>query len=436
LIDLMGGGKAPYVLVAQLPPTAEEVARAKLTDEQRAKLGGGVPGTARLIEQAPIERWKDWLTFHFLSNHASALPSDIDDANFAFYGTALSGQPQQRPRWKRGISAVESQLGELLGQIYARRYFPPANRRAMGQLVGNLRQALAANLEGIKWMGPETRREAEAKLAAFTTKIGAPTRFKQYEGLVISATDPLANRMAAEKWGNDYYLARIGKPVDRSEWMMLPQNVNAYYYASFNEIVFPAAILQPPYFNLAADPAVNYGAIGAVIGHEMGHGFDDNGSKSDGAGNLRDWWKPEDRAAFDSLTGKLADQYSAFCLFDETSPGGKACVNGKLTLGENIGDIGGLSIAYRAYHMSLGGKPAPVIAGTTGDQRFFMSWAQVWRAKAREQTARRLLIVDPHAPDRVRINGVVRNFDEWYQAFGVKPGDKLYLPPEQRVRIW
>jgi putative endopeptidase len=218
--------------------------------------------------------------------------------------------------------------------------------------------------------------------------------------------------------------------------MMLPQNVNAYYYASFNEIVFPAAILQPPYFNLAADPAVNYGAIGAVIGHEMGHGFDDNGSKSDGAGNLRDWWKPEDRAAFDSLTGKLADQYSAFCLFDETSPGGKACVNGKLTLGENIGDIGGLSIAYCAYHMSLGGKPAPVIAGTTGDQRFFMSWAQVWRAKAREQTARRLLIVDPHAPDRVRINGVVRNFDEWYQAFGVKPGDKLYLPPEQRVRIW
>ena len=436
LIDLMGGGKAPYVLVAQLPPSAEKVARARLTDEQRAKLGGGVPGTARLIEQAPLDRWKDWLTFHFLSNHASALPSDIDDANFAFYGTALSGQPQQRPRWKRGISAVESQLGELLGQIYARRYFPPANRRAMGQLVGNLRQALSANLEQIKWMGPDTRREAQAKLAAFATKIGAPSRFKQYEGLAISASDPLANRMAAEKWGNDYYLARIGKTVDRSEWMMLPQNVNAYYYSSFNEIVFPAAILQPPYFNLAADPAVNYGAIGAVIGHEMGHGFDDNGSKSDGAGNLRDWWKPEDRAAFDSQTGKLADQYSAFCLFDETSPGGKACVNGKLTLGENIGDIGGLSIAYRAYHMSLGGKPAPVIAGTTGDQRFFMSWAQVWRAKAREQTARRLLIVDPHAPDRVRINGVVRNFDEWYQAFAVKPGDKLYLPPEQRVRIW
>lgn len=436
LIDRMGAGKAPYVLVAQVPPTEAEVAAAKLTPEQRAKLGGGVPATARLIEQAPLASWKDWLSFHFLSSHASVLPKEIDDANFAFFGTALSGQLQQRPRWKRGITAVESQIGELLGQIYVKRYFPPANRRAMSQLVGNLRQAMAANLTDLKWMGPETRREAQAKLAAFTTKIGAPARFKRYEGLTISATDPLANRMATERWTTDFYLARIDKPVDRSEWLKLPQEVNAYYYSTFNEIVFPAAILQPPFFNLAADPAVNYGAIGAIIGHEMGHGFDDNGSKSDGAGNLRDWWKPEDRAAFEALTGKLVDQYSAFCLFDETSKGGKACVSGKLTLGENIGDIGGLSIAYRAYHMSLRGKPAPVLAGTTGDQRFFMSWAQIWRANAREQVARRLLIIDPHAPDRVRINGVVRNFDEWYRAFNVQPGDKLYLPPEQRVRIW
>ena len=228
----------------------------------------------------------------------------------------------------------------------------------------------------------------------------------------------------------------MGKRVDRSEWFLLPQTVNAYYSSTFNEVVFPAAILQPPYFNPVADPAVNYGGIGAVIGHEMGHGFDDQGSKSDGTGNLRDWWTPADKAAFEALTAKLAGQYSAFCPFDEASSGGKACVNGELTLGENIGDLGGLSLAYRAYHMSLRGRPAPVIDGTTGDQRFFMAWAQAWRSKAREAAARQLLVVDSHSPPRYRINGIVRNFDEWYQAFNIQPGDKLYLPPEQRIRIW
>ncbi len=437
LMDKSGAGGADYVIVAQVPPSEAERAAAKLAPEQLAKLGGGVPATARLIDAAPLASWQAWLVTHFLSDHAAVLPADIDAAQFAFYGTVLSGQPQQRPRWKRGIGAVEGQIGELLGQIYARRYFPPANRTAMARLVANLRRAMAGNLADLTWMGPETRREAEAKLAAFNPKIGAPASFKRYEGLVISASDPLANRIAANQWALEFQIARLGKPVDRSEWFMLPQTVNAYYNPTFNEVVFPAAILQPPFFNLTADPAVNYGAIGAVIGHEMGHGFDDQGAKSDGAGNLRDWWTPADKANFEALTGKLEGQFSAFCPFsDAPGAGGKACVSGALTLGENIGDLGGLSLAYRAYRMSLGGKQAPVIGGVTGDQRFFMAWAQVWRAKSREAVARQLLVTDPHSPPKYRINGVVRNFDEWYRAFDVRPGDELYLPPEQRVRIW
>jgi putative endopeptidase len=344
----------------------------------------------------------------------------------------LSGQPQQRVRWKRGLSAVEGQIGELLGKVYADRYFPGPNKVAMTSLVGNLRAAMAANLADLKWMGPETRKEAVAKLDAFTPKIGAPVKYKTYDGLVIGATTLLANQIASVKWVQDFQIGRIGKPVDRTEWLMLPQTVNAYYNPNYNEVVFPAAILQPPFFNLTADPAVNYGGIGAVIGHEMGHGFDDQGAKSDGKGNLRDWWTSADKANFEALTGRLAEQYSGFCPFDE----GKTCVNGNLTLGENIGDLGGLSLAYKAYHMSLKGKQAPVIDGTTGDQRFFMSWAQVWRAKSREQTARQLLVIDPHSPPKYRINGIVRNFDEWYRAFGVKADDKLYLPPEKRIRIW
>jgi putative endopeptidase len=436
-LDKLGFGAAPYALVAQVPPTAEELAAAKLTTAVAARLGGGVPASVKLINEVPLDSWKAWLTAHFLIDHAAVLPHDIDAANFAFFGTLLSGQLQQRPRWKRGISAVEEEIGELLGQVYARRYFPAANRIAMQGLVGNLRRAMAVNLVEIKWMGPQTRREALAKLAAFTPKIGAPAKFKTYDGLTILPGNPLANQIAASKWGHELQLSRMGKPVDRSEWFMLPQTVNAYYNATFNEVVFPAAILQPPFFNLSADPAVNYGGIGAVIGHEMGHGFDDQGAKSDGAGNLRDWWTPADKAAFEALTGKLTGQYSAFCPFDDTGAGaGKVCVNGELTLGENIGDLGGLSLAYRAYHMSLGGKVAPIIEGTSGDQRFFMAWAQVWRAKAREAVARQMLVVDPHSPPKYRINGIVRNFDEWYRAFEVKPGDKLYLPPEQRIRIW
>jgi putative endopeptidase len=433
----LGAQGVDAAIIAQMPPTTEELAAAKIApDEAAAKLGGGVPATLRLIADAPLSTWQAWLAARFLSDHASFLPSAVDDAAFAFYGTTLRGQPKQRPRWKRGIDVVEGQIGELLGRIYAERYFPPENKAAMADLVGNLRKAMAANLSDLAWMGPETRREAVAKLDAFTPKIGAPDKYKSYDGLELSPATPLANQVAAEAWQWHFQLSRYGKEVDRSEWFMLPETVNAYYNPVFNEVVFPAAILQPPFFNLSADPAVNYGAIGAVIGHEMGHGFDDQGAKSDGQGNLRDWWTAQDKANFEALQAKLVKQYNAFCPFDESSKGGKACVNGQLTLGENIGDLGGLSLAYRAYKLSLHGKEAPVIDGYTGDQRFFLAWAQVWRGKTRDEQARQYLVTDPHSPSQYRTNGIVRNFDEWYKAFDVKPGDKLYLPPDQRVRIW
>jgi putative endopeptidase len=281
-------------------------------------------------------------------------------------------------------------------------------------------------------MGPVTRTQAQAKLDAFTPKIGYPASYKTYPGLELSPNSAFANAEAVERWQQADNVGRLGKPVDRSEWFMFPQTVNAYYNPSGNEIVFPAAILQPPFFNLSADDAVNYGAIGGVIGHEMGHGFDDQGSKSDGDGNLRDWWTAEDKANFEKLTAALVDQYNAHCPLDD----GKTCINGRLTLGENIGDLGGLSLAYRAYKMSLGGKEAPVIDGYTGDQRFFLAWGQVFRVKMREAAMRQQLQTDPHSPGRYRINGIVRNFDEWYKAFDIQPGDKLYLPPEKRLRIW
>jgi putative endopeptidase len=302
----------------------------------------------------------------------------------------------------------------------------------MEQLVGNLRTAMKANLQDLSWMGPQTREEAKAKLDLFAARIGTPDRYKTYDGLVLSASDPLGNAMAAGKWGLDFHMTRIGKPVDDSEWGLFPHSVNAQYNSSLNAITFPAAILQPPFFNLSADPAVNYGAIGAVIGHEIGHGFDDQGAKADGKGNLRDWWTARDKANFRQLQAKLGAQFATYCPFDD----GKTCVDPQLTMGENIGDLGGLSLAYRAYRLALGGKEAPVIDGFTGDQRFFMSWAQVWRSKMRDQQAREFLATDPHSPPVYRTNGIVRNFDEWYAAFGVKPGDKLYLPPAQRVRIW
>ncbi len=428
-----GAAAASAVRLAELPLTADQLAAARIgPDDAKAKIGGGFPAMLEWIAAQPVEVWKAWMTARFLADHAPYLPRRIDEAHFAFYGKQLGGQPEQRPRWKRALSVVEGQLGEQLGRIYAERWFPAESRAGMAELVANLRKAMAANLATLNWMGPRTRAEAEAKLAAFTPKIGAPDRYKDYAGLAITATDLLANAMAAGEWQAAFADGRIGRPVDRSEWFMFPQTVNAYYNPAMNEIVFPAAILQPPFFNPKADPAANYGAIGAVIGHEMGHGFDDQGAKYDGDGNLRDWWTAEDKARFVALTDRLVAQFNAHCPFDS----GQTCINGQLTLGENIGDLGGLSLAYRAYQLSLGGKPAPVIDGLTGDQRFFMAYAQVWRSKYREETARQLLLVDPHSPARYRANGIVRNFDEWYRAFGVKPGDKLWLPPEERLRIW
>jgi len=432
-LKALGADKATYVLVTEMPPTAEELKVAHIDAAQaKAQFGPGMPAVAKLIETTPVAIWQAYLTAHFLSDNASVLPTDIDDARFDFYGKTLSGQPEQRTRWKRGIGAVEGLAGELVGKLYAEKYFPPEQKAAMTDLVANLRKAMAANLKELAWMSPATRVEAEKKLDAFTPKIGAPDTFKTYDGLQFSATDPLGNSVAAGRWQSNFDMNRIGGKVDRTEWGMLPETVNAYYNSTMNEIVFPAAILQPPFFNLTSDPAVNYGAIGAVIGHEMGHGFDDQGAKSDGTGNLRDWWTPTDKAAFEKLQDKLAAQYDSFCPFDD----GKTCVNGRLTMGENIGDLGGLSLAYRAYKLSLNGKTAPVIDGFTGDQRFFMGWAQVWRSKVREAQARQFLVTDPHSPPQYRVNGIVRNFSEWYKAFDVKPGEKLYLAPKDRVRIW
>jgi putative endopeptidase len=432
-VDEIGAGAATYVLATEIEPTAEELKEAEIDPaEAPALFGSGIPGALKLVEDVPMSTWQAYLAAHFLSSHASVLPTEIDDRNFAFYGTTLSGQPEQRPRWKRGIGAVEGQVGELVGEVYADKYYSPRERDAMTELVANLRKAMGSNLENLSWMGPETRIQAKAKLDAFTPKIGEPTEYKKYEGLEISPTEPLGNMMAAGKWDTAFQMDRIGKPVDRAEWHMFPQTVNAYYNPPMNEIVFPAAILQPPFFNADADPAVNYGAIGAVIGHEMGHGFDDQGANYDGKGILRDWWTAADKANFRKLQDKFGAQYAQFCPFDE----GKTCVNPKLTMGENIGDLGGLSMAYKAYRLSLNGKEAPVIDGYTGDQRFFLAWAQVWRQKIRDEAARQQLVSDPHSPAHYRVNGIVRNFDEWYKAFDVKPGDELYLAPSERVRIW
>jgi putative endopeptidase len=421
-----------HFLASQLPPTDEEIETLGLDADYLAGIGGGLPAMMKLLTETPLDTLKAFMAVQFLTDHAQVLPKAIDDAQFAFYGTFLNGQPEQRPRWKRAISATEAQLGEQLGELYTARYFPPESKAAMDELVANLRKALAGSIAENDWMTEATKREAVAKLDAFTPKIGYPDKFKAYEGLTIRADAPLANRLAAIAWQREDNRSKLGKPVDKTEWGMLPQTVNAYYSSVFNEIVFPAAILQQPFFGPGADPAVNYGAIGGVIGHEIGHGFDDQGAKSDGTGTLRDWWAPEDKQRFEELGNRLAAQYSAYCPFDE----GTTCLNGRLSLGENIGDVGGLSLAYRAYRMSLNGEEAPVIDGFTGDQRFFMAWAQVWRSAEREASARQRLVTGPHSLPPARVNEVVRNQDAWYDAFNVTEGHELYLPPAERVRIW
>ena len=432
LIKAEGYDKTDRFIVGDLPPTDARVAELKLDAATRAKIGGGTPAMLRLLRETPIEVLQAWTAKSFLEGNAAVLPTALDKAVFDFRGTTLNGTPQQRPRWKRAIDEAEGLIGERVGAAYAARFFPPENKAAMDKLIGNLRKAMAMSIQENTWMSAATKKEAMAKLEAFDPKIGYRDNLETYEGLEINAASPLANRMAAARWEHNYRLNQLGGPIDRTEWGMLPQTVNAYYNSTKNEIVFPAGILQQPFFGLTADPAVNYGAIGAVIGHEMGHGFDDQGSKSDGTGMLRNWWTDADRAAFDKKGDMLVAQYNAFCPLDD----GKTCVNGRLSLGENIGDVGGLNLAYRAYKLSLGGKPDKVIDGLTGDQRFFLAWAQIWRAQTREAALRQRLITGPHSPEEYRVNGVVRQMDAWYKAFNVTPDDALYLPKDQRVVIW
>ena len=385
-----------------------------------------------VIDATPLATWRDYLAFHAIDGNAGLLSTAIDAASFEFNGKVLGGQKAQRDDWKRAVALVGGRggLGEALGELYVARYFKPESKAAMDKLVENLRAALRQNIAGIDWMGEATKAQAYRKLETFRPKIGYPSKWLDYSTVTIVPDNLVANSMAMRRYNRADQNRRVGTKTDREEWGMTPQTVNAYYNSTFNEIVFPAGILQPPFFDVNADPAVNYGAIGAVIGHEMGHGFDDQGSKSDFAGIQRNWWTDADRAAFDKRTKMLGAQYDAYCPL----PG--QCVNGALTMGENIGDLGGISMAYTAYKLSLGGKPAPVIDGLTGDQRFFLSWAQVWKGKYRDESLLTLIKTNPHSPVMYRANGPLRNFDPWYQAFDVKPGDAMYLPPEQRVRIW
>ena len=384
-----------------------------------------------LINQEDIAVWKDYLTYHAISGNAGLLSEDVFNTNFAFFGKELNGQQEPRPRWKRAISEMSgtSSLGFAIGKIYVARYFPESSKQQMSELVENLRTALGERIDNLEWMGDATKVNARAKLAAFVPKIGYPDVWQSYDGLSITKNDLIGNVKNMREFFHAESVEKELQKTDRNRWGMTPQRVNAYYNSSFNEIVFPAAILQPPFFDPNADPAVNYGGIGAVIGHEMGHGFDDQGSKSDENGVQRNWWTDADRAAFDKKADQLAAQYSKY------EPIEGNFVNGRNSLGENIGDVGGLSMAYHAYKLSLNGKEAPVIDGVTGDQRFFLAWAQVWKEKRTEQSMLNQLRGGTHAPGRFRAQAP-RNHDAWYKAFDVKPGDALYLPEDERVRIW
>jgi putative endopeptidase len=380
-----------------------------------------------------LEDWKRWLRWRLIHARTFLLTDDLIAEDFSFYGRRLSGTEQIRDRWKRAVSVVESLMGDAVGKLYVERHFPPHAKGRMDELVANIREAYRASINSLEWMTPATREKALAKLDKFTPKIGYPPKWRDYSALMIERDDVYGNFRRGYAVGYDREMAKLGGPVDRDEWFMTPQTVNAYYNPGMNEIVFPAAILQPPFFDAESDDAANYGGIGAVIGHEIGHGFDDQGAKYDGDGNLVDWWTDEDRTEFGARTKKLIEQYDSYA--PRTLSNGHH-VNGAFTVGENIGDLGGLSIALLAYRLSLKGQPAPVIDGLTGEQRVFFGWAQVWRTKSRDAEAIRRLATDPHSPPEFRCNGVIRNMDAFYEAFGVDENDALYLDPQQRVRIW
>ncbi len=390
-----------------------------------------IQAAGKLLDTVPLSTWKDYVAYHFVRTHAQYLPQAFDQAQFDFYSKTLRDVPVQRDRWKRGVALVNDALGEGVGQIYVQRHYPPASDKLMGELIDNLRAALQERIEKNAWMDEPTRKEALAKLATFDPRIGHPKKYIDYSSLVVKRGDVLGNAIAAANFDWNLQLSRLPKPVDRALWGMTPQTNNAYYDPSQNQITFPAAILQPPYFDPNADPAANYGSIGATIGHEIGHGFDDQGRQFDGAGKLRDWWSAAAAKAFGERTATLVKQYDAY----EPVPG--VHIKGQLTLGENIGDLGGLEMAYAAYrrYVAAHGEPA-VIDGLTGDQRFFIAYGYSWQSKFREGALREQLLTDPHSPAMFRVNGAVRNMDAWYKAFNVQPGDKMYLAPEARVRIW
>jgi endothelin-converting enzyme/putative endopeptidase len=377
-----------------------------------------------------LEAWQAYFQFHAIDAYASALTEDLERRHFEFHDKTISGIDEQQPMWKRAVDLTGSVLGEVVGQLYVEKHFAPEAKRRMNELVENLKRAFAERIESRDWMSEGTKKQALTKLGKFHTKIGYPDEWKDYTKLEITDESPATNLIAASIFETERQLAKLGGPIDRNEWHMTPQTINAYYNPTMNEIVFPAAILQPPFFNLAADDAVNYGGIGAVIGHELSHGFDDKGSKYDGDGNLVNWWTPKDREEFEKRASGLVDQYNEFKPFEDMN------VNGELTLGENIGDLGGLSVAYEAYRLSLEGQPAKVIDNLTGDQRFFLGWAQIWRRLYREPELRKRLITDPHSPSEYRVNGIVRNMDAWYEAFRIDETDPLYIAPEERIRIW
>ena len=408
MIDAAGLSAQPIVIVTQ--PSA-------------------LTGTAKILAATPMPVIREYLTFQTIKSAAPLLSSAFVNESFAFNGTVLQGTPQLKERWKRGVDLVNGSLGEAVGQAYVQRYFPPESKAKADELVRNLIAAMDIRLSNLTWMAPETKVKARAKLAAFTPKIGYPDKWRDYSKLVVVPGDMLGNAGRVTEFNYQRQLDKIGKPVDRSEWFMTPQTVNAYANPVMNEIVFPAAILQPPFFDPNADPAVNYGGIGAVIGHEISHHFDDQGRKFDMKGNFSEWWTKEDVTRFKAYTDKVVAQYGAY------EPVAGLKVNGELTLGENMADLAGVNIAYDAYRISLKGKPAPVIGGFTGDQRFFLGFGQVWQNKSREAAIRQQILTDPHTPGAWRPY-VARNLDVWYKAFGVKPGSKFYLPPEARIKVW
>lgn len=411
-------------------------------DELVVRQPSFLEGLGKLLTDHRLPAWRDWLAWQVIRSSAAYLSKDFVDANFDFYGRTLSGTPELRERWKRGVSFVEGAMGEAVGRIYVERHFPPAAKEAMDELVANLVEAYRQSIAGLDWMGEETRAKALDKLEKFTPKIGYPVKWRDYSTLEVDADDLIANVRATAEFEFQRQLGKIGNPIDRDEWFMTPQTINAYYNPGFNEIVFPAAILQFPFFDAERDAAANYGAIGAVIGHEIGHGFDDQGSRFDGDGRLIDWWTEADRAAFEERTKALIDQYDVLVplQLDGGSTVGEGGaphrVNGALTIGENIGDLGGLAIAWKAYVLSLDGVEPPEIDGLTGAQRFFLSWAQAWQLKGRDEEVMRLLAIDPHSPNEFRCNQIVRNIDEFYTGFEVDSDDALWLDPADRVRIW